>query len=115
METDWIKVAKKRDNENQQAVSARKQSKSPQRQLFKERRLPKLWLYWRNSVDPENTQTDVKLAWRTKAGDVLVEIEDTSVNKGAFGNALKNILGENAVGQHLEPMATVDMDFITTV
>lgn len=138
METDWIKVwIKKRDkrpnNENQQEVSARKQSKSHSGRFQGNQNTQTLTLLTLlikptegktyadvlrrivNSVDPEITQTGVKLVWRTKAGDVLVEIEDTSVNKGAFGNALKNNLGENAVDRHLEPMTTVDMDFITTV
>lgn len=52
-----------------------------------------------------------------RAGDVLVELKDASLNKGAFSDALKNILDVNAVRHH-EPKATVEirnMDCLTTV
>lgn len=58
----------------------------------------------RNSVDPENTQTEVKMVIRTRAGDVL----DTR----------RQIFWAEAVVRQLKPMATVeirDVDCLTTV
>lgn len=42
-------------------------------------------------------------------GNVLVELKNATVNKGVIRDATKNILGENAVVRHLEPMVTIEI------
>ncbi|XP_055837551.1 uncharacterized protein LOC129905948 [Episyrphus balteatus] len=72
----------------------------------------------RNKANPDATETVVKKIRETKKGEVLVELGAKTKNKTAFGNCLKEILGEKAVVKNLQHMISLeimDLDELTTV
>lgn len=72
----------------------------------------------RNKANPDATETVVKKIRETKKGEVLVELGAKTKNKTAFGNCLKEILGEKAIVKNLQHMISLeikDLDELTTI
>ena len=71
----------------------------------------------RQSAKPEEKGAVIKGLRKTRAGDLLVELSDSSGNKSAFGADLQTILGNSASVRVLEPKSTLevrDLDELTT-
>lgn len=71
----------------------------------------------RQKVKPEEKGAVIKSLRKTRAGDLLVELGDSSGTKAEFGADLQSILGANASVRILEPKSTLevrDLDELTT-
>ena len=72
----------------------------------------------RAKIKPEDTETDVRVIRTTRAGDVLLELGKQSKNAKAFGESLRDALGETGTVRNLSPRVTselLDLDSITTI
>lgn len=63
----------------------------------------------RQSVKPEETETEIRAVRQTRSGDVLLEFGKKSKNRADFNIKVKEVLGEMGSVKNLEPRVSLEM------